>query len=552
VYHPQGQLVGARLPESIKNQQLEVSIDGERAWLFNIDPEVQEYDGDLVTPPVKIKAGPRRVSVVFLSKFDGPVEDQYWLVEQLLVDTTVSSHPEMTALPHLKNFWITGPLNVSGISDTPSRRRIFSCRPAKPDDEQACANQILTRLARQAYRRPVTAEDLEALMTQYEFGRKNGTFDSGIQTALQSLLVSLEFIFRFERTPDSTAAGMAYPISDLELASRLSYFLWSSSPDEQLLTLAAQGKLREPVVLEQQVQRLLTDPRSTALIANFAGQWLRLGGLIDVTPESTLFPNFTRNLANSMRREIELLFESVVRDDRNILDLMTADYTYVDEILARHYGIANIVGPRFQRVKLTDTNRFGLLGKAGILLMTALPNRTSPVARGKYVLEVLIGTPPPTPPPNVPPLKEAGDFEKVRPVRERMEQHRKVEPCRSCHQIMDPIGMAFENFDAVGLWRTKDSGAEIDPAGRMYDGTALSGPASVREAVLQHAEAFRRNFTEQLLEYGLGRLVDHNDMPVVRAIAGDAAKKNSRFSAFVLGVVKSPSFQMSRTTETER
>jgi hypothetical protein len=554
VYHPQGQLVGARLPESIKNQQLEVSIDGERAWLFSIDPEVQEYDGDLVTPPVKIKAGPRRVSVVFLSKFDGPVEDQYWLVEQLLVDTTVSSHPEMTALPHLKNFWITGPLNVTGMSDTPSRRRIFSCRPAKAEEEQACATQILSRLARQAYRRPVNAEDLEALMTQYEFGRKKGTFDSGIQTALQSMLVSLEFIFRFERTPDSVVAGATYPISDLELASRLSYFLWSSSPDEPLLSLASQGKLRDPVVLEQQVQRLLNDQRSKALIANFAGQWLRLGGLIDVTPESTLFPNFTRNLAQSMRREVELLFESVVREDRSILELMTANYTYVDEVLARHYGIPNVVGPRFQRVTLSDPNRFGLLGKAGILVMTALPNRTSPVARGKYVLEVLIGTAPPTPPPNVPPLKEAGDFEKVRPVRERMEQHRKVEPCRSCHQIMDPIGMAFENFDAVGLWRTKDSGAPIDPAGQMYDGTALSGPASVREAVLRHPEAFTRNIAEQMLEYGLGRLVDDNDMPVVRAMARDAAKKNNRFSAFVLGVVKSPSFQMSRnlTAETQR
>jgi hypothetical protein len=279
---------------------------------------------------------------------------------------------------------------------------------------------------------------------------------------------------------------------------------------------------------------------------------LRLGGLADVTPESTLFPNFSRNLAHSMRREVELFFQSVMHDDRNVLDLMTGDWTYVDEGLARHYGIPDVLGTRFQRVTLTDPNRFGLLGKGGILVMTALPNRTSPVARGKYVLEVLLGTPPPTPPPNVPPLKEAGDFEKVQPVRQRMEAHRKVEPCRSCHQIMDPIGLAFENFDPVGLWRTKDSGAAIDPSGQMFDGTPLNGPASVRQAVLNHSDAFVRNFTEQLLEYGLGRLVDHNDMPTVRAIARDAAKKNNRFSAFVLGVVNSPSFQMSKSNETER
>jgi len=552
VYHPQGQLVGARLPEPIKDQQLEVSIDGERVWLFTIDPEIQEYNGDLITGPIKIKAGPHRVAVAFLSKFDGPVEDQYWLVEQLLVDTTVSGHPEMTALPHLKNFWITGPMNVTGVSDSPVRRRIFSCHPASVSDEQSCATEIISRLARQAYRRPTTAEDIESVMTQYEVGRKNGTFDTGIQTALQAILVNLEFIFRFERAPDSAASGQDYRISDLELASRLSYFLWSSSPDEQLLRLASKGKLKDPVVLERQVKRMLVDPKSEALVANFVNEWLRLSGLIDITPESTLFPNFTRNLAQSMRREVEMFFASVMHEDRNTLDLLTANYTFVDEVLARHYGIPNVLGPRFQRVTLTDPNRYGLLGKAGILVVTALPNRTSPVARGKYVLEVLIGTPPPTPPPNVPPLKEAGDFEKVLPVRVRMEQHRKVEPCRSCHQIMDPIGMAFENFDPVGLWRMKDSSSPIDSSGQMYDGTPLNGPVSVRGAVLSHSEAFKRNFTEQLLAYGLGRLTDYQDMPIVRSIAGEASRKDNRFSAFVLGVVKSPSFQMSRSNETER
>src|SRR5262249_3715082 len=303
-------------------------------------------------------------------------------------------------------------------------------------------------------------------------------------------------------------------------------------------------------VMQQQVKRKLIDPRAESLSTNVAGQWLQLGGLKEVNPESGIFPNFTRNLGNSMRREVEVLFDSVVREDRNVSDLLTANYTFVDEVLARHYGIPNVLGSRFQRVTLTDPNRFGLLGKAGTMVITALPNRTSPVARGKYVLEVLFGTPPPLPPPNVPPLKEPGNFEKVLTVRERMEQHRKVEPCRSCHQIMDPIGMAFENFDPVGLWRIRDGGTLIDPSGQMYDGAPLTGPVSVREAVLKHSEAFARNFTEQLLSYGLGRLVDYQDMPVVRSIAEEAAKKNNRFSAFVLGVVKSPSFQMSRNNET--
>jgi len=540
-------LFGNRLPDKLKDQQLEVSIDGERVWLLPINLEMrQEADVDPVTPPITVKAGPRRVSVVFLSKFDGPVEDEFLVAEQ---SQLTPGNGEMTALPHLKNFWVTGPLNATGVSETPSRRKIFTCHPASTGDEQSCATQIISHLARQAYRRPASPEDLEALMTQYEVGRQGGTFESGIQMALRAMLVNLEFIFRFERTPDSVASGQSYRIGDLELASRLSYFLWSSSPDEQLIALASQGKLRDPVVLEQQVKRMLSDQRSEALTANFADLWLQLRPLDDVIPDSDVFPNFSHNVGHSMKREVELLFESVMREDRNIFDLMTANYTFVDEVLAKHYGIPNVLGPRFQRVTLTDPNRFGLLGKAGTLVITALPNRTSPVARGKYVLEVMFGTPPPLPPPNVPPLKEPGNFEKVLTVRERMEQHRKVEPCRSCHQIMDPIGMALENFDPVGLWRKRDGGSPIDPSGQMFDGTPLSGPVSVREAILNHSEAFERHFTEQLLAYGLGRLIDYQDMPVVRSIVEQASKKNNRFSAIVLGIVKSPSFQMSRNIE---
>lgn len=546
-----GQLIGSRLPDSIKDQEVEVSVDGERAAIFKIDPEVQETEGDLVSPAVKIKAGPRRVSAAFISKFDGPVEDQYWLIEQTLMDVSIALHPGITALPHLRALFVTGPMKASGVSETPSRKKIFACRPATAAEEEACATQIVSRLAKQAFRRPVNAEDLEGLMDEYQVGRKNGNFESGIRTALQAILAKPEFVFRVERIPTQVAPGQTYRISDLELASRLSYFLWSSAPDEQLINVATQGKLKDPVVLEQQVKRMLADRRSEALSTSFAGQWLRLAGLQEVTPEAGLFPNYTRNLGVSMRREVELLFDNIVREDRNVLDLLTANYTFVDEVLAKHYGIPNVLGNRFRRVQLTDPNRYGLLGKAGILTMTSLANRTSPVARGKYVLEVLVGSPPPNPPPNVPRLKEAGDFEKVVSVRERMEQHRSNPACSACHQIMDPLGMAMENFDAVGLWRMNDSSFRIDPTGKMYDGAKLDGPVSVREAVLNHSASFIGNFTENLLSYGVGHVLDHRSMPVVRSIGRDAAKNDNRFSSFVLGVVKSPLFQMSKYAESQ-
>jgi cytochrome c551/c552 len=541
-----GQLVGSKLADALQGQELELSIDGTRAAVFKIDPEIQETEGDLVTEPIKVPAGPHRVSAAFVSKFDGTVEDQYWLVEQTLVDVSIGTHAGITGLPHLRSMFITGPMSVSGVSETPSRRKIFSCRPATPRDEEPCATEIISRLARQAFRRPINTEDLEGLMGHYQTGRKEGDFETGIRTALQGILAKPEFIFRFEHVPANVRPGETYQLSDLQIASRLSYFLWSSAPDEQLLTVASQGKLKDPAVLQQQVRRMLADPRSETLATSFAAQWLRLGSLQEANPESGLFPNYTRNLGNSMRREVELLFDSIVREDRSIKDLLTAEYTFVDEVLAKHYGIPNVLGTRFQRVALTDPNRFGLIGKGGILTMTALANRTSPVARGKYVLEVLIGSPPPNPPANVPPLKEAGDNEKVLSVRERMIQHRDNSACRACHQIMDPIGMALENFDAVGLWRTRDGGIVIDPSGTMYEGSPLEGPVGVRNAVLKHSDAYLLNFTQNLLAYGLGRVLDHRDMPTVRAIAREAARNNDRFSSFVMGVVRSPLFQMSK------
>jgi hypothetical protein len=411
-------------------------------------------------------------------------------------------------------------------------------------------------LARQAYRRPVTANDLEALLSFYQAGRNNGNFDSGIRTGIQAILASPEFIFRFERAPASLPAGANYRVSDLELASRLSYFLWSSAPDEQLVTVAGQGKLRDPAVLERQVRRMMADSRSSALAANFAGQWLHLQNLKDANPDLFLYPNFDKTLSNSMRRETELVFDSIMREDRNILDLLTADYTFVDERLAVHYGIPNILGNRFRRVALRDPNRFGILGHGSVLTLTSTAIRTSPVQRGKYVMEVLLGTPPPPPPPNVPALPEnadtrTGHVAKPLSVRERMEEHRSNPACAGCHKLMDPIGFALENYDAVGIWRTNDSGFRIDASGQMFDGAKLSGPASLRQAILNHSDAFVGTFTENLLAYALGRVLDYRDMPVVRGIDREAARNNNRFSSFVLGVVKSVAFQMRRSDEAE-
>jgi hypothetical protein len=450
----------------------------------------------------------------------------------------------MTILPHLQTLTVTGPLKITGVSETPSRKKIFTCRPARPADEEGCARTIISNLATQAFRRKSSEEDLESLLEIYKLGRSEGDFETGIRTALQAIIAKPEFVFRFENVPAGVRPGESYRISDVELASRLSYFLWSSSPDEQLLTLAGQGKLKDPATLEKQVRRMLADPRAETLSTNFVAQWLRLAALEEIHPEPTIFPNYTRNLARSMRREVELLFDNIVREDRNIQDLLTAEYTFVDEVLAKHYGIPNIVGARFQRVKLDDPNRFGLLGKAAFLTSTSLANRTSPVARGKYVLEVLIGSAAPLPPPVVPPLKEAVNNEKVLSVRERMEQHRSNPACSGCHKIMDPIGLTLENFDATGRWRVNDGQARVDAASEMYDGAKLDGPASLRRAVLSHSDAYLDNFAENLLAYGLGRMLDYRDMPAVRSISRQARKTENRLSAFVLGVVKSAPFQM--------
>ena len=391
--------------------------------------------------------------------------------------------------------------------------------------------EIISTLAGKAFRRPVNDEDLESLMDFYGRGEEDGGFDEGVRVSVQAILAKPEFIFRFERKPSDAQPGQSYRISDLELASRLAYFLWSSIPDEELIDIANRGGLRDPGILDQQVKRMLADPRSETLATNFASQWLRLTGLEDRAPESLLFPDFTKQLARSMQREIELLFDTIARENRSVLDLLTADDTFLDEILARHYGVSDVIGSGFKRVTLTDPSRFGLLGKAGILTLTSFANRTSPVTRGKYVLEVLVGLSPPQPPPVVPPLEEQVDNARILTVRQRMEQHRSNPACASCHKIVDPIGMALENFDAVGVVaRTGTEESPIDPSGEMYDGFKLDGPVpAFREAVVNRSGAFLGTFTENLLTYGIGRVLDYRDMPTVRAIGRDAARDNNRF-----------------------
>lgn len=538
-------LYGQNLPPNLQGQQLEVSVDGARAALFTINPSTPETRTNLTTPRVRVTAGPHRVSAAFIAKFDGPTEDEFRQVEQSMVDISAGV-PGLIALPHLQSMAIAGPFVVSGISDTPSRRRILVCTPASSGQEAPCARRIIASLARRAFRRPAGEPDADFLLGYYRQGRKGGTFEDGIRMVVQAIVANPKFIFRFERTPPEARPGENFRLDDLDLASRLSYFLWSSSPDDELLAAAAAGRLKDPAVLEREVRRMLADPKAEALVDNFAEQWLRLRHVREADPDTGLFPQFSRNLGRSMVRETKLLFGSIMREDRSILDLLTARYTFVDGLLARHYGIPNVQGSAFRRVAVTDPNRYGLLGHASILTLTSLANRTSPVLRGKYVMEVFLGVSPPAPPPNVPALVENVENQKPLPVRERLAAHRRSPACAACHKMMDPIGLALENFNAIGLWRTVDSGAPIDPSGELFDGTPLDGPVSLRNAILGRRDAFIASFTENFLAYGLGRLIEDRDMPAARAIVRGAASNGYRFSSFVLGVVRSVPFEMRR------
>jgi Protein of unknown function (DUF1592)/Protein of unknown function (DUF1588)/Protein of unknown function (DUF1585)/Protein of unknown function (DUF1595) len=527
---------------------MDVSVDGERIELLDINPKMTVSTGGVFVQmqPFRVSAGPHRVAAAFIDRLMGPVDDLIAPIEHTLADTEQSTADGITILPHLKALAIRGPFNVTGVTDTPSRRKIFACRPLAPSEEANCANEIVKSLASRAYRRPATPEDLEGLMTFFHSARAKGDFESSIRAALEAILANPSFVFRFEKEPVAAKPGQTFRISDIELASRLSYFLWSTSPDEELLGLARQNRLHEPAVLSLQVKRMLANPRAETLSSRFAMQWLHMSDLDVMHPDPLLFPQFDTTLAQSMRTETEMFFDSIVREDRNVMDLLTADYTFVDERLGKHYGIPNIEGNRFRRIKIESDYRRGLLGQGSILTLTSIADRTSPVARGKFVMEVLLGTPPPPPPPNVPDLDETKPNQegKLLTVRQRMEQHRANATCAGCHRMMDPIGLAMENFDVTGKWREFDNGNPVDTAGELYDGTKLDGPTTLRQALVGRSDAFITNFTEKLMMYGLGRRVEYYDMPAVRAIARKAGQNNNRFSAFVLGIIESPQFQM--------
>jgi hypothetical protein len=531
--------------------QLEIAIDGERVFLDAIGGDAEAGQTGTINEKsdatdarlrvrVKVKAGSRLVTAAFIRK---------------IAENTNRLHPflrsnagtyDSTGRPHVKSLTVTGPFNPTGPGDTPGRRRIFICSPSS--GEAGCARRILTTLARRAYRRPVDEADLAPLMTFYREGRRKGTFETGVQLALRRLLASPTFVFRVEEDSTTLAAGAAARVSDVELASRLSFFLWSSMPDDALLNLAASNRLHVPAEFDAQVRRMLADPKADALVENFAGQWLQIRNLQNIAPNTDEFPDFDNNLRDAFRRETELFFRSVVREDRNVLDLMTADYTFVNERLAKHYGLPGIYGSQFRRVTLTDDNRRGLLGKGSILLVTSHADRTAPTLRGKWILENLLGTPPPAPPGNVPPFEQTAG-PKPRTIRERMEIHRANPSCASCHRTMDALGFTLENFNAVGAWRTRDAGHDVNAQGTMADGEAVVGVAGLRAALLKRPDAFVETLTEKLMTYGLGRGLQYYDMPVIRGILKETAGQDNRFSSIVLGIAKSAPFQMRRKTE---
>jgi mono/diheme cytochrome c family protein len=552
---PTGQLFGSSFP----GEQIEVSINGARVALLDINTRMSESDPNgmnLVTPRIYVKAGPQRVAAAFVSRFDAPVDDLLAPIEHTMADSQIGSGFGITALPHLREFAVTGPIKVTGVSESPSRKRIFSCRPTASTEESACATEIVKRLAALAYRNPVSNEDVRKLMMFYEQGRKEGDFEEGVRMSLQAMLASPKFLFRLEEVPAGIRPGQNYRISDYDLASRLSFFIWGSGPDQELLKLAGNGTLRQPVMLEKQVQRMLKDPRSEALGSRFAAQWLRLQDLVKLIPDYLQYPMYDRTLADALKRETELFFDSLVRDDRPIQEMLTAEYTFANERVAKHYNVQNVTGPEFRRVEITDPNRrgLGLLGHGSLLALTSVADRTSPVQRGKWIMEVLLGSPPPPPPPNVPTLDEsvaAAQGAKVLSVRQRMEEHRKNPACNSCHRVIDPLGLALENFDVTGAWRIHDGDSGIDASGDLYDGTKMQGPKGLRDAILRHQDVFMLSYTESLMTYALGRRVEFYDLPTIRTIVRDAGKADYRMSQFILGVVKSPAFQMGRLESAE-
>ncbi len=489
-----------------------------------------------------VQAGPRIIGATF--------PREMWQDEGVLQPRLFGYHLAVTELPDINpsvgSILVEGPLSVTGPGDTPSRQKVFTCSPASTDEEPACAREILGTLARQAYRRPVGEGDIQELYQFFEQGRREGGFETGIQFALERILVAPDFLFRIQQDPADAGSGTVYPISDIELASRLSFFLWSSGPDEQLLSLAERGELRAAGEMERQVQRMMQDPRSEAFVKNFVGQWLYLRNLDNHYPLPAAFPEFDENLRDALRQETELFIEEQIRADYGLTELLSADYTYVNERLAQHYGIPGIYGSHFRKVNLDGRQRGGLLGHGSIMTVSSYPNRTSVVLRGKFVLENLLGSPPPEPPPNVPALETSADGRQLT-MREAMAQHRENPACRVCHAAMDPIGFSLENYDAVGKWRDNFAGQVVDASGLLPDGAAFEGPNGLQEMLMGRPADFVGTVTEKLLTYALGRGVDYYDMPAIRSIVRDAEQDDYRWSSVILGVIESAPFQMRRT-----
>ena len=551
-YSPEGLLFGRNEP----GEQVDISIDGEQVAVLPIDRFMGEMDPGgkgltLETGPIPIRAGPHRVSAVFIPVERGPVDDLFSAHGHSILDTQIGIGYGLRMPPHIRDLVIKGPSKVTGISDTPSRRKIFTCRPTGPGETRPCAEEIVSRLGSVAYRRPLEDQDLRGLMGFYYNGEEEGGFEVGVRFAVEAMLASPHFIFRFEEWPEGVEPGEIYTVSDIDLASRLSFFLWASPPDAELRELAQEGKLSDDETLRAQTVRMLVDPRSEALSTRFALQWLRLSDLDKLNPDAVMFPDYDQQLAEGLKQETALFFEYMFREDRSVLEFITADYTFVNERLAGHYGIPDVVGEEFRMVQYPDDTRRGVFGHASVLAQTSLANRTSPVLRGKWVMEVVLGVPPPPPPPGVPDLEETESTEGTRMLttRERMEKHRSNVVCNACHQFMDPIGLSLDNFDVTGRWRIRENGMPLDTRGALYDGTPLTNPADLHQALLRLKTPVLRNFTANLMAYGLGRRVEYFDMPTIRKIVAEAEREEYRASSFVLGIVESDAFRMRKAQE---
>jgi mono/diheme cytochrome c family protein len=529
-----------------------LTIDGEKVFdkevggeddLKFIDqkqaPAVAEVGGRFRKIRIPLEAGVHKVGAAFVAR--GMAES-----DDLLQSFTPGAG--INRIPRISGLDVVGPYNPANRIEAASHAKIFICKPPDPREEQACANRIFTNIAKKAFRRPVTDKDVASAMAFFKDGRTRGDFDAGVQNGLVAILSSPKFLYRAEAVPANVKPGQLYRINDLELASRLSFFLWSQSPDDTLIDLAAEGKLSNPLVLDAQVKRMLADPRAKALVSNFAFQWLNMGRISEIDPDPVQFPGFDRTLRTALITELQMFLESIIKEDRPATEMLTGNYTFVNERLAKHYDIPNIRGSQFRRITLADTNRWGLLGKGAVLMVTSYPNRTAPVLRGAWILERILGTPPSPPPPNVEAFPENKEGAKVLSVRQRMEEHRKNPSCNACHGIMDPLGFALENYDAVGEWRTMDrwAGVPIDSSGKLVDGTPVSGPADLRIALAAKQDQFVRTLAEKLTMYALGRQVEATDMPVIRRMVGSVAKNNYRFSSLVTAIVKSEPFQMKR------